>query len=56
MHRQDSMTPAEWRIDSILSSNNNSNNKLHTLAVQVLRWCDGSYLVSNNISQPVVND
>ena len=54
-YSQDSFTPgmnknstfnlrkAEWRIDLALST----DKKYHTIAVKVLRWCDGSYLVTS---------
>jgi len=37
-YHEDSKTPAEFRITEMLKEGNNS------IAVEVLRWCDGSYL------------
>src|SRR5690348_15515685 len=54
IYSQGSMTTAEWRIDHFLNGSieeekAETKTKEHTLAVQVLRWCDGSYLVLNSV-------
>jgi acyl-CoA-binding protein len=41
-YSQDSCLPAEYDITDALLDNTDSAT--HTLAVQVMRWCDGSYL------------
>ena len=45
-YSQDSCLPAEFDITDICRNkvNNTDLNTEHTLAVQVSRWCDGSYL------------
>ena len=39
-YSQDSRLPCEFEVTEQLSG----DNRTHTLSVQVLRWCDGSYL------------
>ena len=43
-YAEDSKLPSEFNITPYLNANTQSTNAQNVLAVQVFRWCDGSYL------------